>query len=229
MKLILIGCEYSGTTTLALKINRWFEELTGEGFRLIHDHWKLPHTSGHLPNDTDFFLTPEEQHQVLSLSPKLKEMHQRHSLYYHTPNYRQENNSLLIGYTVDDSVYGPLYFEYGRSTDIQDRRLVAAKVETIKLMHEPDTVMVHLKANPDTILKRMRSNPHQNGVVREEDIEHVLDRFAEEFKYSMVPAKLTIDTSSSTPEDTLIEFTEKIKPLLTDADRSRILARQALG
>jgi hypothetical protein len=229
MKLILVGCEYSGTTTLALKINRWFEELTGEGFRLIHDHWKLPHTSGHLPNDSDLFLTPEEQQQVLSLSPKLKEMHQRHSLYYHTPNYRQENNSLLIGYTVDDSVYGPLYFEYGRSTDIQDRRLVAAQVEKIKLIHEPDTVMVHLKANPDTILNRMRSNPHQNGVVREEDIEHILSRFGEEFKYSLVPAKLTIDTSSSTPEDTLIEFTEKIKPFLTDVDRSRILANHALG
>ena len=24
---------------------------------------------------------------MLGLSPKLKEMHQRHSLYYHTPNY----------------------------------------------------------------------------------------------------------------------------------------------
>ena len=65
MKLILVGCEYSGTTTLALGITDWLTHLTGAGFRLIHDHWKLPHTSGHLPEDTDNFLTPEEQAQVL--------------------------------------------------------------------------------------------------------------------------------------------------------------------
>ena len=99
MKLILVGCEYSGTTTLALRINNWLTDLTGAGFRLIHDHWKLPHTSGHLPEDTDNFLTPEEQAQVLGLSPKLKEMHQRHSLYYHTPNHPSDENKLVIGYT----------------------------------------------------------------------------------------------------------------------------------
>ena len=84
MKLILVGCEYSGTTTLALAVNEWMKETTGSDSRLIHDHWKIPHTSGHLPNDISHFLTEEEQAQVLGLTPKLKEMHQRHSLYYHT-------------------------------------------------------------------------------------------------------------------------------------------------
>ena len=64
MKLILVGCEYSGTTTLALRIDRWLKGLTGDGFRLIHDHWKIPHTSGHLPEDTTNFLTPVRRQQA---------------------------------------------------------------------------------------------------------------------------------------------------------------------
>ena len=157
MKLILVGCEYSGTTTLALGINGWLKEVTGSGFRLIHDHWKIPHTSGHLPEDTDNFLTPEEQAQVLALSPKLKEMHQRHSLYYHTPNHPSDENKLVIGYTVDDSVYGGMYFGYGRPSDRQDRRIVAPQVEKTMLSHEPETVMVLVRARtPDVI-----SRPHE--------------------------------------------------------------------
>ena len=229
MKLILVGCEYSGTTTLALGINAWLKELTGSGFRLIHDHWKIPHTSGHLPEDTDNFLTPEEQAQVMALSPKLKEMHQRHSLYYHTPNQPSDENKMLIGYTVDDAVYGQMYFGYGRPTDRQERRIVAPQVEKTMLSHEPEAVMVLLRADPDVILQRMKNDPHDAGVLQEGDIGYAVERFDEEFKYSLVQKKLTLDTTSSTPEDTLAEFAEKIEPYLTDVDRSRILAHRALG
>ena len=149
---------------------------------------------------------------MLGLSPKLKEMHQRHSLYYHTPNYPSDNNKLLIGYTVDDAVYGQMYFEYGRPTDTQDRRVVAPQVEKTMLTHDPDTVMVLLRADPDVIRGRMKTDPHDNGVLREDDIEYAVERFDQEFKYSLVPGKLTLDTTSSTPTDTLTEFTEKIRP-----------------
>ncbi len=96
MKLVLIGCEYTGTTTLALGLNEWAEKTIGSGFRIIHDHWKLPHTSGHLPTDTAHFLDADEQAQVLALSPKLKEMTQRHSLYYHTPSAPDDENRLTL-------------------------------------------------------------------------------------------------------------------------------------
>ena len=55
MKLILVGCEYSGTTTLAHAIDDWAEDNLGSRFSLIHDHFKIPHTIGH-PSD----LSPEE-------------------------------------------------------------------------------------------------------------------------------------------------------------------------
>jgi len=45
MRLILIGCEYSGTTTLAHAINEWTKETMDKEFTLIHDHFKLPDTS----------------------------------------------------------------------------------------------------------------------------------------------------------------------------------------
>ena len=228
MKLILIGCEYAGTTTLGLAINEWILQATGTGFRLIHDHWKLPHTSGHFPNDTSHFLTEEEQDQVLALSPKLKEMHQRHSLYYHTPHGPRDANSLIVGYHFDDGIYGPLYFEYGRPTDPEDRSVVGPQVERTMLQHAPETVLVLVKASADVIRRRMRENPHERGVLRERDIELVLDRFEDVFKVSLFSNKLTFDTSAATVDDTLAEFVEKMEPHLSEVDRSRILTHRAL-
>ena len=42
MYLILIGCEYAGTTTLAHAVNDWSKRSLGTEFKLIHDHYKLP-------------------------------------------------------------------------------------------------------------------------------------------------------------------------------------------
>ena len=43
MHLVLIGCEYSGTSTLALAISNWAKEAFGVGGFGFHDHWKIPH------------------------------------------------------------------------------------------------------------------------------------------------------------------------------------------
>jgi hypothetical protein len=135
---------------------------------------------------------------------------------------------LVIGYHFDDSIYGQLYFEYGRPGDPEDRRIVSPQVEKTMLAHSPDAVLVLLEASPDVIRRRMRENPHQDGVLKEEHIELVIDRFREGFKYSLMTTKLTLDTSTSTVDDTLAEFVDKIKPHLSDVDRSRILAHRAL-
>ena len=47
MRLVIAGCEYSGTSTLTFAIDDWLNETMGVRFPLIHDHWKLPDTSGH--------------------------------------------------------------------------------------------------------------------------------------------------------------------------------------
>jgi len=117
LKLILAGIEYSGTTTLANLLSDWKTKIMGEPFYmgLIHDHFKLPHTSGH-PDDT----TQEEQEQILNLSPKLKEMYHRYSIYYHLHHYAQVDD-LTIGLHIEESIYARKYYGYGLPGDQFDR------------------------------------------------------------------------------------------------------------
>ena len=44
MRLIMVGCEYSGTSTLGYLIGRWVKENLGDEFG-FHDHWQIPHVS----------------------------------------------------------------------------------------------------------------------------------------------------------------------------------------
>ena len=72
MRLILIGCEYAGTTTLANAINEWTQKTLGKEFSLIHDHFKLPDSKPHGPA-----LTDAEVAQFQALSPRMTEVVQR--------------------------------------------------------------------------------------------------------------------------------------------------------
>ena len=228
MKLIIIGCEYSGTTTLAVAANDWLREQTGTDFRIIHDHWKIPHTSGHLPGDTSHFLTEPEQASVLALSPKLKEMTQRHSLYYHMPHGPNDTNTILVGYHFDDGIYGARYFEYGRPADPENRRIVGRHVEHAYLAVAPELVLVLLRTDADVIRMRMREAPHPAGVLQEQDVEFIQGRFEEEFRASLISRRFVLDTSTATLDETMAEFAESIQPHLSEVDRSRILTRKAL-
>ena len=72
MRLILIGCEYVGKTTLANKITKWLKETTGGG-RTFHDHFTIP------PSE----LSADEQMEFLRMSPELQAMFQRYAQAYH--------------------------------------------------------------------------------------------------------------------------------------------------
>ena len=134
MRLLLIGCEYAGTTMLAKAIWEWGRDEMGADFGLFHDHWKMPHVTGHWPIDVDSFPTDEEQAELLAVSPKFKEQMQRHSLYYHIQpgafNVGREEEQgfysdyLAIGMHIEDAVYGPLYFGYGGEGQPAPRTLV---------------------------------------------------------------------------------------------------------
>ena len=226
MRLILIGCEYAGTTTLGNAICRWSQEAMGAEFNLLpdgtfdllHDHYKIPHTSGHGQPWTD-----QEQSQVLALGPRIKEMVQRHSIYYHikATNYDRRDH-IVIGLHIEDAVYGPLYFGYGGEGQYGDRQREAKRVEETILRFGPDTVLVLVRADADVIARRMKEDPHPNGPLREEHIAHVLDRFQEEFERSSIPNKMAIDTSHAAVGQSLDEFVEKVQRFLIDADRARL-------
>ena len=220
MRLILAGCEYTGTSTLAFAIDDWMAENIGARFPLIHDHWKLPHTSGHPQPD----MTEEERQQVLALSPVLREMTQRHSLYYHIQaNSWNGPDWMSIGLHIDDAVYSPMYFGYGADHQDHDRKTVSRQVEGSIVRFAPDMVLVHVKASPEVIAQRLAAEPREHSPLKAEDIPEVLTRYEEAVANSTLRHKIVLDTSNATVDETMADFTRKIEPYLSEADRSRIL------
>ncbi len=220
MRLIIAGCEYTGTTTLAFAIDNWMAANIGARFPLIHDHWKLPHTSGHPQPD----MTEDERRQVLALSPALKEMTQRHSLYYHIQaNSWEGPDWLSIGLHIDDAVYSPMYFGYGADHQDHDRKTVSRQVENAIMRFAPDLTLVHLKASAEVIERRMQAEPREHSPLRVADIPEALRSYEEAIANSTLRHKITLDTSDATIEETIADFTRKIEPHLSETDRSRIL------
>ena len=85
-----------------------------------------------------------------------------------------------------------------------------------------------VKASPQVIAERMKRNPHPRGVLKEKDIDLVLQRFEEEYRNSILRYRITLDTSTATVEETLAQFVEQIGPHLAESDRTRLLAHRAL-
>jgi hypothetical protein len=227
MRIALIGCEYAGTTTLGNAIFDWSIKALGRKM-MLHDHWKMPHISGHPPHETNLtLLTEEEKGQVQQAGPAVAELLMRYALYYHTPSSLTEDPAVVVGYHIEDLVYGPMYYGYGGDGEPGDRRVVAAHIEKRLAANVPQAALVLLEASPDVIRARMKANPHTPGVVPEKDIELVSRRFREEYERSLIPGKFTLDTTSATVEETMAEFKERIQPYLTHQDRMGLLANSA--
>ena len=229
MHLAIIGCEYSGTTTLAAGITEWAERAMGRKYH-FHDHWKVPHLRHGLPE--------EEQELILGLTPYLKESYQRFHLADHMQDEYYllgaedtgdlaEGNHLVVGMHIDEAVYAPLYYGYGGEGEFGDRVNYARHIEQRMVEMAPETVLLLLRCAPEVIRKRMKADPHTNSLVQDGDVERVLGRFEEEYERSLINNKFTIDTSTATPEECVAEFLEKYEPYMTVPDRTRILVHQA--
>ena len=218
MRLIIIGCEYAGTTTLADNIGAWVERTMG-GTMGKHDHWKVPEVS-HSPH------TKEDNESFLALSPSLQESFQRYHMEYHmSKSFYNAAHHVMVGFHIDEAVYAPKYYSYGGPGEYADRAWMARLHEGHILDIANDTVLVHLKASPEAIRERMKAEPREYGVLKEEDVEYILQRFAEEYQRSFLRQKIEIDNTDLTPEQTLAKFVEEIQPHLSQADRARILTR----
>ena len=227
MRRVITGLEYSGKTSLVLKIADLIEETTGKKSP-YHDHY-WPELA-HPPE-----LTDEEEKYLLGLTPRLKEMIMRYNLAYHVRDafYAPDHpDHLVVGAHIEDAVMGPAYFGYGGPGDsgpesglIKDRKVVNAYLEADLLKRGPDTVLVHLKASLDVIARRMHNNPHRNSVLQEKDIGSLLKRFEEEVQRSHIRQKIEIDTSDKTKDETLGELMEKMEPHLSNVDKQRLLVQ----
>ena len=186
----------------------------------FHDHFTVPSNE----------VSEEDRDQLAALSPRLKEMFQRYSVEYHlSESFYSDPDHILVGFHIEEAVYAPLYYGYGGKGEYAERSAFARRAEAEIMLKAPDTVLVLLKASSNVIAQRMKETPHHRGAVQEKDIEVVLERFDEEFRDTLIRKHFVLDTSNATVEETLKEFVSNIEHHLTDADRLRILAHQALG
>ena len=246
MNLVMVGCEYSGTTTLAWEFYKWTKETIGEG-RGFHDHWKVPHLShpgmdsaealeeatqawseGKGPDPTTTGFSDKEQEDLLALTPYTLEMFQRYHMDYHvsTDFYSYHQHS-MIGMHIDEAVYAGLYYGYGGDGEYADRKVMAPHIEQRMLAQAPDTVLILCQAPPDVIRSRMKENPKKHGIVKEKDVDLVIQRFEEEYERSLIKNKFTVDTGTKTPSESLADFVDKYEPYITDADRIKMLVHKA--
>ena len=198
MRVIAVGCEYSGVSTLLNELMVW-----GDARGIHHhldDHFTIPDKQ---------FLSPEDARAMMALTPTLKERFQRFQVVYHVRLLSKYQHILLGGFHIEEAIYGPLYYYPGKTSP---------SVRTYEPEMPQDTILVHLKAEREVIEARMASDPHEYPLVRKEHITRVQEQFAEGFLASWIQNKMEIDTSSLTPSQLLQEFLERSLPFLNARD-----------
>lgn len=233
MRLILIGCEYTGKSTLAGNISRWMIEQMGVSLVRWHDHFVVPRLDTHTiirAEDSDAAIgkaehdlnTEEDEEQIVSLRPNVLEQLQRHNIWRHLhPGLLGADDVLFVNFYYAEAVYAPLYYGYGEPGSFADRSERAREWDRELLPYAPDMVLVLVTADPATVAERMASCPRVRGILKERDIPFVLDRFREEYEAGLIERKFTLDTTDATPERTLAQFVERIRPHLSEVDRNR--------
>ncbi|HAA73812.1 TPA: hypothetical protein DCE37_01675 [Candidatus Latescibacteria bacterium] len=208
MRLILIGTEYTGKTTLCQGLMDW-----GHANGIHHhldDHFSIP--------DCQMLKSEEDQKIMTGLPDILKERFQRFQIAYHVRLINKYEHILLGGFHIEEAVYGSKYYYPS----------IGRMVESSRAWEEgmpEDTILVHLTADRDKIAQRMKADPHQYEVVPEGDIEEMQAAFQEEYRRTWIRRKLTIDTTGLTDEQLLETFLKESIPHLDTRD---FLIRQSL-
>ena len=203
MRIIAVGCEYTGVSTLIEELYQW-----GQARGIHHhldDHFTIPDA---------FHLSGEEQQAMLQMLPAIKERFQRFQIVYHVRLLHRYNDILLGGFHIEEVIYGPKYYYPGINIEIRE--------------YEPDmpddTILVHLHASPDAIRARMATDPHPHPLVPSQDVAEILERFQQEVGKSWIRRKFAIDTTDLTPAKLLETFLDCSIPHLSPRDAAtRIL------
>lgn len=224
MRLIIMGCEYTGKTTLAWRVQQWIRENMGEQLVMVHDHF-LPDVGEGAPGR---FALEEESDEFFKLKPFALEKYMRYMIHYHLgEHFYSDNDHLVVDWYYADAVYAPLYFGYGGSGQYADRRQLARSCEMDVARKAPDTVLVHLTASSEVIRKRLEDEPRPRSRFRAEDIEHILERYQEEADSTLLRRVVSLDTSDTTPEELFEAFLRNMHGHITPDDYTRMLGYQA--
>ena len=227
MRVIITGCEYTGTSTLARNFVDWLYDRYGGRDRFpppfgLHDHFEIPDLIHAELNDA-------ERDTMVALAPKLTEAFQRYNVLHHTPTLQsathpQPGIMVLVGFHLAEAIYAQEYYGYGLEGELLDRRKFARRIDGEVMEFGPETVMAMLTASPDAIRHRMAADPHPYGVVKAGDVEAILSRFDEEYEASTIERKFRIDTTDLTPEQVREEFLVGFFSYVTDYDRRAFLS-----
>ena len=169
MRLMLIGCEYSGGSTMARAIGEWLlRERAATGVR-VHDHWVYPYIADQDPSTcfvlgpdgivseewryrsgySDAAMSEERASDVRAMPAWLLEQMQRALIWrhmHHTVIDEEVSDSIQVGLYYAEAVYAPLYYGYGRDS-FSDRRRRAREWDRALLEIAPETVLVLLRAS----------------------------------------------------------------------------------
>ena len=215
MNLIIVGCEYTGKTTLGNSIVKWTDSNVGIG-RGFHDHFTIPNLE----------LGEKAADYLLNGPIQLKEMYQRFMIAHHlSRKFYEGPDQSMIGFHIEEAVYAPLYYGYGgvdsgapmRSL-LGQRSNMAREVEKELLKVARNPVLVLLTSTAETIYQRMQSDPHTRQTIKKQDVTNILKSFNTEYENSLLPRKFMLDTTNSTQEQTFSEFMEKYQPFATADD-----------
>ena len=199
MRLILIGCEYSGKTTLADALEKWGAD-RGRPFHMDDSDFSIP---------DDRHLNQEEQAAMVALPPTIKERFQRFQIHYHVGIINRYDDCILGGFHIQEAIYGPRYYYPGRNIDY-----------TSRIEHEipTDAVLVLMTSPPDVVRERMASAPHGYPLVKPDEVEEIQAEFEEAFNKSQIRRKVRLDTSGYGPEEVLDRFLDVVRPKLDVRD-----------
>ncbi len=198
MKIIAVGCEYTGVTTLCDGLIAWGND-RGINFHL-DDHFTIPDRQ---------HLSPEDRATIVTLSPSLKQRWQQMQIVYHVRLINMIDHILLGGFHIEEEVYGPLYHYPG---------LPVNGSRQFEVEMPDNSILVHFTARPEVIEARMDAQPHDYPIVKKDDIPMILERFREEVQKSWIKQKLEIDTSDLPPDQLVKTFLEKAKPFMSTRD-----------
>jgi thymidylate kinase len=220
MRLLIIGCDYTGKSTLANRIVDWMRAEMGAKDVSKHDHFTFPNSE----------LPPQEREKLMLLGPMAREQYQRFMLMYHLePAFWYEKDIIWVGFHIDDAAYAALYYGYGAPETYGSRSDFARSVEELVMGFDPHFVTVLLKARPEVIKKRMREHPNPLSPAREEDVENLLKVFDQEYAKCLIgpTTRFVIDTSDLTPDQTFQRWLDGIEPHLTEIDLLRLVNHKA--
>jgi hypothetical protein len=207
MRLVVIGCEYAGKTTLIDMVDAWGKP-RGIQFHL-DDHFSIP---------DQFFLKKPDQEAMIAMPPTIKERFQRFQIYYHIHVMRNHEDVLLGGFHIEEAIYGPRIYYPGNAFPPYQRKIEAEL--------PGDTILLLLAASPEVIWRRMEEAPHPYPVVKREQVVAINEAFEAEYRASWIGRKLRIDTSDLTPDQLFDSFMKLVIPQLDTRD---LLRWQAIG